>query len=188
MHTTYSRLNALWSIAFTAMAACAATMAATDYADAWLNPAVPTGTLTASPTPIATLDAAHPLDPSHSHVVHRSVVYLNIGADFRPCFNWNTKQVFVYAIAEYVNDKFRRNEVTVWDHIITSADDALVNVTKSAKYFFDDHGPNMKQGGKVKVVLRYHTMCHSGATISGVVQGAKATYVAAMQPRRAPTQ
>ncbi|CAO0798951.1 unnamed protein product [Mucor circinelloides] len=42
--------------------------------------------------------------------------------DFTPLFNWNTKQVFVTVVAQYENEKFERNQVVLWDKIITSQD------------------------------------------------------------------
>ncbi|KAF1796481.1 signal peptidase 22kDa subunit [Mucor lusitanicus] len=46
----------------------------------------------------------------------------DIDADFTPLFNWNTKQVFVTVVAQYENEKFERNQVVLWDKIITSQD------------------------------------------------------------------
>ncbi|KAI9487435.1 MAG: signal peptidase 22kDa subunit [Benjaminiella poitrasii] len=52
----------------------------------------------------------------------------DIDADFTPLFNWNTKQVFVTAVAEYQSKNFERNQVVIWDKIITSKDKAHIKL------------------------------------------------------------
>ncbi|KAI8970943.1 signal peptidase 22kDa subunit [Pilobolus umbonatus] len=52
----------------------------------------------------------------------------DIDADFTPLFNWNTKQIFVSAVAEYESDDYNRNSIVVWDKIITSKDKAYLKL------------------------------------------------------------
>ncbi|KAI7906725.1 signal peptidase 22kDa subunit [Cokeromyces recurvatus] len=52
----------------------------------------------------------------------------DVDADFTPLFNWNTKQIFVTVVAEYETKNFKRNQVVIWDKIITSKDKAHVKL------------------------------------------------------------
>lgn len=64
-------------------------------------------------------------------------IRFNADVDFSPLFNWNTKQVFAYVTAEYESDDKPNSwsEVTIWDKIITSQDDAIVSLSNvDAKY------------------------------------------------------
>lgn len=47
-------------------------------------------------------------------------------ADFRPMWNWNTMQVFVYVVVEWESD-MRTNRVVVWDREIQTPKDARIN-------------------------------------------------------------
>ena len=42
----------------------------------------------------------------------------SVSADFRPLFNWNTRQIFVYITAEYMTKYGTHNQVVVWDKIL----------------------------------------------------------------------
>ncbi|KAI1305578.1 hypothetical protein EDD11_004913 [Mortierella claussenii] len=43
---------------------------------------------------------------------------LKIDADLSSLFHWNTKQLFVYAVAEYSTPTHPKNEIVLWDTII----------------------------------------------------------------------
>jgi signal peptidase complex subunit 3 len=53
----------------------------------------------------------------------------DLNSDLTPLFNWNTKQLFVYLTAEYDGKRSDiNNRVTFWDKIITSKDDAMLDL------------------------------------------------------------
>ncbi|KAI9246872.1 signal peptidase 22kDa subunit [Phascolomyces articulosus] len=59
---------------------------------------------------------------------HFARLAFDLDADFTPIFNWNTKQVFVTVIAEYETKTHDRNSVVLWDKIISSKEDANLNL------------------------------------------------------------
>ncbi|KAF9582044.1 hypothetical protein BGW38_000735 [Lunasporangiospora selenospora] len=44
---------------------------------------------------------------------------MQIDADLSSLFHWNTKQLFVYAVAEYSTPSHPKNQIVLWDSIIT---------------------------------------------------------------------
>jgi signal peptidase complex subunit 3 len=178
MHSVPARLNSIVSMALTALGLCAALMAAVTFVnETYLAPSRPTGTLIARPTPVQKMDLAHPLKRSAVRPIERSIVFLDVEADFTPAFNWNTKQVYVYAVAHYATANMPRNEVTLWDTIITSAAEAKLSLPRVADYYFDDYAQTLK-GSNVTVRLWYHIMSHSGFTFTREVVEAATSFIA----------
>lgn len=178
MYSFAARLNTLCTVTLTALAACAGVMAATSLLhEGYLAPSVCNGTITAKPTQLIALDHPHPLMPQKTRAIERMVVFLDVDADFTPAFNWNTKQVYVYAVAHYKNKKMRRNEVTLWDTVITDKANARLQLPRVADYYFDDFAQNLR-GRNVTVRLWYHIMCHSGVTFTREIESAAAKFVA----------
>lgn len=65
--------------------------------------------------------------------------------DLRPLFNYNTKQLFIYLVAEYSTPNFPHNEVVVWDRIIRKSKDAKINLSGAKnKYAFKHIGGSFK--------------------------------------------
>ena len=65
-------------------------------------------------------------------------------ADLTPLFHWNTKQLFLYLQAEYVDAKGVKNEVVIWDRIIHSKERANLSLTGRNKYVFRNLGKTFK--------------------------------------------
>jgi signal peptidase complex subunit 3 len=66
-------------------------------------------------------------------------------ADFRPSWNWNTKQVFAYVYFEYTTKKNVVNQVVVWDRIIKNVEDANIDEQAiRAEYLLADQGYHLK--------------------------------------------
>lgn len=65
-----------------------------------------------------------------------SKVNFDLKTDLTPLFNWNTKQVFVYLTATYPGKSpSSSNKVTYWDKIITSKEDAVLDLSNvKSKY------------------------------------------------------
>ena len=177
MNTTVARLNNVVSAGFTMLTYCAAVMAATSFVIEMTNPGQATGTMQAFPSRVIDLQLAHPLMPSKVRPIERAVVKFDIDADFTPVFNWNTKQLYVFVVAEYTSKEFRRNEVTLWDHIVTSKDDAMLRKQHAVDYYFDDVGLGLR-GANVTTRLKYHVMCHSGATFMRELDAARTSFIA----------
>ncbi|CBZ56038.1 putative signal peptidase complex subunit 3, related [Neospora caninum Liverpool] len=92
---------------------------------------------------------------NHALQGEQAQVALNIQADLTSCFNWNTKQLFVYVIVRYETPKNSRNEVIIWDHIITDPEDAVLGLEGVInKYPLRDHGRGLRNR-TVTVSLEY---------------------------------
>lgn len=100
--------------------------------------------------PIIELDVAKyhhfwklPGGPLHGN--DEVVLSLNIKADLRSVFTWNTKQLFVFICAEYSTPKNSFNQVSLWDTIIVRKEDAVIDLTdEHIEYGLIDQGNHLK--------------------------------------------
>ncbi|KAF9167596.1 hypothetical protein DFQ26_003939 [Actinomortierella ambigua] len=51
---------------------------------------------------------------------------LEVDADLSSLFHWNTKQLFIYAVAEYSTKTHPKNQLVIWDSIIRDPRDAIL--------------------------------------------------------------
>lgn len=86
---------------------------------------------------------------------------LNISADLQSLFTWNTKQVFVFLAAEYETSQNSLNQVSLWDAIIPSKEEAKFQIQTSNKYHFTDQGSNLR-GKEFNLTLHWHVMPKTG--------------------------
>ncbi|KAI9092365.1 signal peptidase 22kDa subunit [Phlyctochytrium arcticum] len=54
----------------------------------------------------------------------------DLDADLTKLWNWNTKQLFLFLVLDYQTPDHNLNHIVVWDDIITSKADALINLRK----------------------------------------------------------
>lgn len=95
-------------------------------------------------------------------------IVFNLDADLSPLFNWNTKQVFVYLTAEYGGPREDIvNEVTFWDKIITSKDDAHLSLkNERSKYSVWDTTDKF-DGRNATVHLHWNVQPKVGFLVNG---------------------
>ncbi|XP_076919409.1 signal peptidase complex subunit 3A-like [Bidens hawaiensis] len=86
---------------------------------------------------------------------------LDISADLQSLFTWNTKQVFVFLAAEYSTPKNSLNQVSLWDGIIPTRDNAKFTIKAYNKYKFIDQGSNLR-GRDFNLTLHWHVMPKTG--------------------------
>ncbi|GLJ47301.1 hypothetical protein SUGI_0998810 [Cryptomeria japonica] len=86
---------------------------------------------------------------------------LNISADLQSLFTWNTKQVFVFVAAEYGTEKNSLNQVSLWDGIIPSKENAKFWIHTTNKYAFVDQGSNLR-GKEFNLTMHWHVMPKTG--------------------------
>ncbi|OAY42248.1 signal peptidase complex subunit 3B [Manihot esculenta] len=86
---------------------------------------------------------------------------MNITADLRSLFTWNTKQVFVFVAAEYETPKNSLNQVSLWDAIIPTKEHANFWVQTANKYRLVDQGSNLR-GKEFNLTLHWHVMPKTG--------------------------
>uniref|UniRef100_A0A9I9DA27 Signal peptidase complex subunit 3 n=1 Tax=Cucumis melo TaxID=3656 RepID=A0A9I9DA27_CUCME len=81
--------------------------------------------------------------------------------------NWFQKQlhgndeVFVFVAAEYETPKNSLNQISLWDGIIPSKENAKFSIHTSNKYRFIDQGSNLK-GKEFNLTLHWHVMPKTG--------------------------
>ncbi|XP_078428497.1 signal peptidase complex subunit 3A-like [Wolffia australiana] len=91
---------------------------------------------------------------------------LNMSVDLQSAFTWNTKQVFVFIAAEYETEKNSLNQISLWDYIIPTKDEARFEKKVKSKYLLIDQGSNLR-GKRVDLVLHWHAMPITGRMILG---------------------
>lgn len=102
-----------------------------------------------------------------------SRVAFDIETDLSPLFNWNTKQIFVYLTAEYSGSERQEtiSEVTYWDKIITSQDDAQLNLKgHKSKYSVWDLEEKL-EGREMTFKLKWNIQPWVGPLIYGETIG-----------------
>mmetsp|Transcript_21256 Transcript_21256/g.33943 ORF Transcript_21256/g.33943 Transcript_21256/m.33943 type:complete len:193 (-) Transcript_21256:8-586(-) len=117
----------------------------------------------ASPQATISLNKVHDLTVNTYLQMDQSILSFNMEADFTSEFNWNQNQLFVYLVATYNNTETnKRNEVTIWDKIVTSKEDAKWTIEKGmVEYPLRDQLKDLR-GRKIRLHLRYRTMPLTG--------------------------
>lgn len=104
----------------------------------------------------------------------QAMLRLNLDADLSALWSWNTKYVFVYVVASYASKSHKRNEVVVWDDILSDPAEAETLQKKGFynKYSLKDHGFGLK-GTDVELSFRWSIMPYMGALMYGETGGEK---------------
>jgi len=96
-------------------------------------------------------------------------VRFDLKVDLQPLFNWNTKQVFVYFVAEYSTGNYPENQVVLWDRIIRRRSDARINIADAKnKYAFTEITETFTNV-TATFSLQYNVMPHVGILTFGEV-------------------
>eukprot|EP00117_Sycon_ciliatum_P014367 scpid94978/ scgid14650/ Signal peptidase complex subunit 3; Microsomal signal peptidase 22/23 kDa subunit; gp23 len=96
-----------------------------------------------------------------------------LDADFTDIFNWNTKMLFVYLMAEYKTSNNALSQVVIWDKKIMRGDNAHVQLENmNTKYHFIDDGTGLRGNDNVTLVLQWNVIPNTGSLpfISGGAQ------------------
>eukprot|EP01026_Neomeris_dumetosa_P001207 TRINITY_DN1029_c0_g1_i1.p2 TRINITY_DN1029_c0_g1~~TRINITY_DN1029_c0_g1_i1.p2 ORF type:complete len:173 (-),score=10.36 TRINITY_DN1029_c0_g1_i1:263-781(-) len=144
MYTIWVRLNAVFTVASTALAVMCALVSLTDF----FHKSDPKIDLR-----INNYDALYKKPRGDD----AAFVQLDLNADLRSVFTWNTKQLFVFIAAEYETDLNRLNQIVLWDRIITYKDAAYVKSKVRQKYHFEDQGANLR-GKEFNLTLVWNVM------------------------------
>ena len=168
MNTVWVRANAVFVYALVGLGAIAFGCAMSTY---WLD-REPVG------VNIKVNDLYHLLPFKRSGFQgERANFTFSMSADFRPVFNWNTRQIFVYVTAEYATKYNTINQVVVWDRVFRTDADKFVgrewehvwlpekalNLDNiGCKYLLIDPSDDLRSND-VKLVLSYDIMPISGS-------------------------
>ncbi|KAM7280168.1 hypothetical protein ACFE04_007302 [Oxalis oulophora] len=147
MHTFLYRGNALLTFAVTILAFMCAIASFTDKFN--------------SASPLAQIKILNINWFQKTHGNDEVSLTMNVTADLQSLFTWNTKQVFVFVAAEYETRKNSFNQVSLWDAIIPSKENAKFSIHTSNKYRFVDQGTNLL-GKKFNLTLHWHIMPKTG--------------------------
>mmetsp|Transcript_45583 Transcript_45583/g.116611 ORF Transcript_45583/g.116611 Transcript_45583/m.116611 type:complete len:175 (+) Transcript_45583:475-999(+) len=150
MHSTLVRANALLTFAGTTLAVMALGAMLTDC----FHSATPE--VRAS---IKSVERMYEL-PSGNEEAY---VVMEVYADLRSVFSWNTKQLFVFVAVEYDSPRNGVNQVVVFDKIIEDRELAVISSTNLRnKYNLVDQGRNLR-GREVNVTVSWQVMPIVGA-------------------------
>jgi hypothetical protein len=166
MNSGFARVNTIGSLALVLIGGCAMVMATISYLRIeHFAPPRPPGRMAIAQGRVGAAVVTHPLLHTATQLVEAAELLLDVDADFTSVFDWNTKQIFVFVVGEFATKEWPFNEVTLYDHIITSVDEARLVVRRHAEYHLA-HIESRGLGGNGNVTLRlkYHVMTHSGLT------------------------
>lgn len=78
--------------------------------------------------------------------------------DLRSVFNWNTKQLFVFVVAEYETSSNVVNQVVIWDKIVQKRKQAKLKVkNQRTDYFLADQYDELRNTN-IKLKLMWDIM------------------------------
>lgn len=101
----------------------------------------------------------------------QAMLKFDLNADLRPVWSWNVKHLYVSVVADYESATHTRNEVVVWDDILSSAEEAeVLRPGQWNKYSLKDHGYGLK-GRDVKLLFKYSVMPYMGVLMYGEQPG-----------------
>lgn len=89
-------------------------------------------------------------------------VTLDISFDLSSLFLYNTREVFVFVACEYKTKKNPVNQIVVWDRILLSPDEAVVDLrNEGAEYYITDQGFNLR-GAEATLTVGWNVMPFTG--------------------------
>uniref|UniRef100_A0A0W0FIN3 Signal peptidase subunit 3 n=1 Tax=Moniliophthora roreri TaxID=221103 RepID=A0A0W0FIN3_MONRR len=97
----------------------------------------------------------------------QEMAFVNFNINLSPLFHWNTKQLFVYLEADYENSQGVKNQVVIWDRIVRSKEDAVINVVGKNKYAFREISSSFKKVPSAHYTLKYNVMPYVGVLTYG---------------------
>jgi len=90
--------------------------------------------------------------------------------DLTSLFDWNTKQLFLYLSAEYVNEQGAKNDVVLWDRIVRRKKDAKIRIKGAKnKYRFRELSRSFEGSTPVNFTLKYNLMPYVGVLTFGEI-------------------
>lgn len=172
MYNVRNRLNVIWTLAMFVLGVGAGTMAVSALVMSYVDPFQPTASLQAVvPPQMYRARAGFTGRP-----VDRTLVQVNGTVDFTPCFTWNTKQIFMYIVVEYSTSKYGRSEITIYDHIISNKESAVVDLKNAIEYPTDHIEQNALAGVPAVMRVKYHLMSYTGLSPQHEIESAAVNF------------
>eukprot|EP01139_Manchomonas_bermudensis_P025848 Amastigsp_a847039_18.p1 type:complete len:193 gc:universal Amastigsp_a847039_18:47-625(+) len=110
-----------------------------------------------------------PEESKKSRPLERDVcnMTLNIRADLRSLFAYNTKEVFAFITAEWRTKKHPTNQMVIWDRIMLDPSEAVFEFNGTAiEYLLTDHGHNFR-GAELTLTASWNTIPFTGQLFWG---------------------
>eukprot|EP00051_Salpingoeca_urceolata_P028138 m.485214 g.485214 ORF g.485214 m.485214 type:complete len:177 (-) comp23704_c0_seq1:35-565(-) len=156
MHSFLSRLNATFAFAFSCLGMVTLLCFLTTVFD------VPTPDVSIQVSDISVQQLPEFYRRSRKKSDFGNVTF-DLNADLTSVFNWNTKQLFLYVMAEYETEKNVFNQVVIWDKIILRGDgNEVIRAQRLRKYPFFDDGNGLKGNTNVTLSLNWNAIPHAG--------------------------
>ncbi|KAF8507470.1 signal peptidase 22kDa subunit [Hysterangium stoloniferum] len=165
MHSIYQRINGISALLSSCLLALLGAIALSSLAIQATRP-TPEGVLEIKPLKVFKGQAEH-----FRHKKEEFAFYqFDYEGDLTSLFDWNTKQLFVYLTAEYVNAQGVKNDVVIWDRIVRRKKDAKLRIRKAKnKYRFKELSTSFKGVSPANFTLKYNLMPHIGLLTYGTV-------------------
>lgn len=90
----------------------------------------------------------------------------HVESDLRPLWDWNTKQLFVWVVAEWKSPSRPTRQAVLWDRIIQSKEDSYIKELVDVEYPLSDLVQQLR-GRQVTLKLAYDVMPLVGITRRG---------------------
>lgn len=100
----------------------------------------------------------------HTLMLTQALLNIEMNADLRSEFSWNTKQLYVYVLVEFETEKNAYNEMVIWNRIIQHKQNANMNIRKLQRMFpfvISDQGESLL-GREFNVTVAWDVMPHVG--------------------------
>merc|ERR1719498_1112602 len=114
-----------------------------------------------SPSGSIKLNKVHSLMENSYLKMDEMSLSFDLNANLTSEFHWNMNQLFVYIVASYNSTSNVRNEVTIWDDIVTSVDEAYKVGEQMVEYNLRDQFKEFLDRN-IRLHVRYRTMPITG--------------------------
>jgi len=152
MDTYSARTNTIFCTFVTVLG----TTAALNHLSVYLPRFAPT------PTGDIALNKVHDLTVNTYLDMDQCMLSFNVSHNLTSEFHWNMNQLFVYVVASYNDTSNKRNEVTIWDRVVTNEKEALLAAEGlMVEYPLRDQYKELR-GKNVQLEVRYRTMPITG--------------------------
>ncbi|KAG9125460.1 hypothetical protein FRC07_007502 [Ceratobasidium sp. 392] len=163
MYSTYQRVNNISAFVSSCLMGLLVAISVVSYVQIW-SIGEPSGRLDVKP-----MGVQRAISRPYSRKEQDIAFYrFDVQADLTPLFTWNTKQLFVYIIADYTNEKGISNEVVLWDRIVRRKRDSKLNIESArGRYSLKDPSLTFRNASPANFTLKYNVMPWIGALTYG---------------------
>jgi len=163
MHSIYQRINGISALLSSCLLALLAAIAMSSLAIQAIRPPVQ-AVLEVAPLKVYKGQSEHFRDKKQEFAFYK----FDYEADLTPLFDWNTKQLFLYLSAEYINAQGVKNDIVLWDRIVRRKRDAKIKIKGvKNKYRFRELSTSFRDVGPANFTLKYNLMPYVGLLTYG---------------------